>query len=117
MSTDPLNVYSRREIAEGAKHFRQVADHMPLSTKIARKAEKREACAALARAEDAEDAANIAQLDRLAGEAQFRGVMAPARRVQGYDVPTTTPPAARTYTAADVEGLRARIAADEGKTR
>lgn len=112
MTIDPLNRYSCAAIAEGAAHFRTVADGQALSGKAARKAEKRLARDAQTAAEVAGEAEVMAQLDRRAGVLGATRALAPARIVQGRASPDDMAVERRTYTPADVEALRQRVQQD-----
>ena len=112
MTIDPLNRYSRAAIAEGADHFRRVADGQALSGKAARKAEKRSARDAQTASEIAGEADVLSQLDRRAGALAATRVLAPARIVQGRASADDMRTDRRTYTPADVEALRQRVQQD-----
>lgn len=115
MSTDPLNLYSRSEIAAGARHFAHVADDIPgLGRKPLGRAERQAAAAA----EVAADHHVASQLDRYAGAAAATRALAPARQMQGRGPDDlSTDSYGRGYTPADVEALRARMEADEPAAR
>ena len=117
MTIDPLNRYSRAAIAEGAAHFQAVADGQALSGKAARKAEKRLARDDQSAAEIAGEAEVMAQLDRRAGALGATRSLVPARIVQGRATAAEMPVESRGDTQADVDDLRARMAADEASER
>ncbi|RYB07270.1 hypothetical protein [Lichenibacterium ramalinae] len=115
MSTDPLNIYSRSEIAAGARHFAHVADDIPgLGKKALGRAERQAAAAA----EVAADHHITSQLDRYAGAAAATRALAPARQAQGRGpADLSSDSQDRGYTLSDVEALRARMEADEPAAR
>lgn len=115
MSVDPLNTFSRAEVAAAAEHWRGVADPRSSSAKALRKAEKAAGREAAALTAEAGDAIVSDELDRRAGAIAATRVLAPARAVQGRGAMPESEH--RSYTAADVDGLRARIAADEAASR
>ena len=113
MSLDPLNRYSRAEIAAGARHFERAVSGVPgLGRKAIARAERGEAEAA----EVASDARVVTALDRHAGALAATRTLAPARAVQGRGPVLESEGERRTYTPADVEALCARIADDEADT-